>query len=132
MAKNTNSVTIFLKNIFLAALIGVILSLIITMLLSCIIVNIDKHEIFYPTLTVVIQCIPALIAGKLIGRSYGHSLLVIGIVEGLIMSLILFLLSFSFFQTEMSFNSFLASLPYLASSAVLGSITSGKKKKKIK
>lgn len=129
---NKNAFTVFLKTALSSAGIGSIISLIIMFFITIFIVKINKHEMFHPILAVIIQSLPALISGSIMGKLYGHSLLILGIAEGVIIALFYLLISFCFFIDDINFNAFLTSVPYIISSSVLGSITSGSKKKKIK
>lgn len=127
-----NTFTVFLRNTVVSACMGLIISVIVLFVISLFVVRINKHELIYPILAVIIQSLPALISGSIIGKIYGHSLLIFGIIEGIIISFLYLLISFSVNLGNINFNAFFASVPYVVSSSVLGVIMSGSKKKKIK
>lgn len=108
-----------------------IISVAILFIISFFVVKINKHELFHPALAVTFQLMPALVAGSILGKYYGRSLLILGIIEGSFIAVLYLLVSFCTQLGNADFTAFLTSIPYIISSAVLGSITSGSKKKKI-
>ncbi len=133
MAQSNNSskngTKTFFSDTLFSALLSLAITLIITLILSFVIIKIKKHELFYPTISVALQCLCAFLAGRVMAKKYQHSTLLLGLLEGIVVSVILFLISLIVTKTNINFETFFSSLPYIISSAVFGSVTSVRRKK---
>ena len=84
--KSSNTLRTFLYDTCFCALISLVITLIVTLLFSLAITNLKRHEIFYPTVSVVIQCLTAFLAGRIMATKHPHSILILGVLEGIIIS----------------------------------------------
>lgn len=127
----SNPLLTLLKNSFKSTSIAAIISLIFLLLISFAIIKINKHESFYPLIGVIVQCLPAFLSGRIISKKYNRSLLLLGLLQGIVVSAFFLAISFIFYNNNLDLDSFLKSLPYIISSSVLGSVTSVSSKKKL-
>ncbi len=127
-----NSFLSFFKKMLASVLFGTIISFLLLALLSFLIINLEKYETFYPILSVIIQMLPPFLSGKSLGKIYGHPLLLIGFFSGALMLLLYLSVSLILYGLDFNNSAFLTSIPYIIAASILGSITSGKSKKKVK
>lgn len=118
----------FIKDVVTFAVIGIIIAFLLAFILSILLLKINKYENYLPMVAVVIQCFSAVISGRLIGKKTKRSLLLVGVIEGIVLSLFFVLISAFMSITNFNFSSVFTSLPYIIASSVLGSATSINKK----
>lgn len=119
---------LLLKNSLLITVLSAFISLVLIALFSVGIMSLSKYENFYPILKVFLQIIPAFISGKLLANKYRHSLIFLGLLQGIVFSLLLFTISY-LVSLSLNFDDFLSSLPYIISTSVFGSVTCASHKK---
>ena len=94
----SNPLLTLLKISFKSTSIAAIISLIFLLLISFAIIKINKYESFYPLIGVIVQCLPAFLSGRIISKKYNRSLVLLGLLQGIVVSAFFLAISFIFYK----------------------------------
>lgn len=114
-ANSTN----YAKTITVAVLIGLAVMFIISVVFSVSLGKINKYEILYPAVSIILQCVPSFVSTRISIAKHNNSILLTAIINAIIISFIFFLIGIIVNGKDFNVNLYFTSLIFIFLSAIL-------------